>query len=101
LIYETRKNGKRRSNLNVAIKHWLEALKGYRKSKYHDIWAKIHQHLALSYGALIQTVDPAASSTQMSEEEFAEQMSKLVEKWIASCTNALQYSTPTNDAMDW
>jgi tetratricopeptide (TPR) repeat protein len=93
LIYCRRKNGKPRSNSKVAIKHFVEALKVFTKSTHRDDWAKTHEYLALSYTPLIDL----ASLTQASDERFAE----LVEKHIASCTNALQVCTPTYDAMAW
>jgi tetratricopeptide (TPR) repeat protein len=93
LLYFQRTNGKRRSNAKVAIKHWLEALKVFTKSKHRDDWAKTHQYLTLSYAQLVNL----ESLTKVSEEEAAE----LVEKCIASCTNALQVCTPTYKAMAW
>jgi hypothetical protein len=100
LVYYDRKNGKRRSNLKVAITHLVEALKVFTKSEYLRSWVTTHEYLALSYFVLV-TVDPAASSAKMSEEEFAEKQSKLVEKLIASCTNALQVYTPTYGPTSW
>jgi tetratricopeptide (TPR) repeat protein len=101
LIYYNRKNGKRRSNVKVAIKHWLEALKVFTKSKHLNKWATAHQSLALGYSELFETADRAASLAKMSEEEFAEQKSAWQEKWIASCTNALQVFTPTYGSTSW
>jgi tetratricopeptide (TPR) repeat protein len=100
-IYFARKNGKRRSNLKVAIKHLVEALKVYTKSKNRWDWAETHECLAASYGALRNTADRAASLAIMSEEEFAEEQSALLEKSISSCTNALELYTPTYGPASW
>jgi tetratricopeptide (TPR) repeat protein len=97
LRYYKRTNGKRRSNLKVAIKHWLEALKVFTKSEHRNDWAKTHKYLAMSYGQLI----PLGSLTEMSKERNAEEQSRLVEKIIASSTNALQVFTPTYDPTAW
>jgi hypothetical protein len=88
-IYHKRTNGKRGSNLKVAIKHFLEALKVSTKSEHRESWAKIHEHLAMSYEQL------------MCNEEFTEGISALVEQRIASCKNALQVCSPTYDATAW
>jgi hypothetical protein len=101
LGYYKRKNGNRRSNLKVAIKHFIETLKEFTKSKQRNNWAKVHQYLAMAYGELISTADPAASLTKMSKEEFAEEISALVEKWIASSKNALQVFSLTHDPTAW
>jgi hypothetical protein len=100
-IYHMRKNGNRRSNVKVAIKHFVEALKVITKSKHRDDWAKTHQCLALSYAVLINTADRAASLAKMSEEEFNKVQSALVEKCIASCKDALQVYSTTDDAPAW
>jgi hypothetical protein len=91
VIYFRRKNGKRRSNLKVAIKHLVEALKVYTKSKDRDNWARTHEYLALSYGALLR----------LASKEAVEEISALVEKWIVSTTNALQVFSPTHDPKAW
>jgi tetratricopeptide (TPR) repeat protein len=101
VIYYERTNGKRHSNAKVAIKHLVEALKVFTKSKHCDKWANIHEYLALSYAVLCSTADRAASLAKMSKEEFAEQKSALLEKCIASCTNALQVFTPTYGLTSW
>jgi tetratricopeptide (TPR) repeat protein len=93
LLYFKRTNGKFRSNVKVALKHWFEALKVFTKSTHRDKWAKTHQHLALLYAQQIHF----AGLTKVSDEEFA----KLVQKCIASSTNALQVYTPTSNAMAW
>jgi hypothetical protein len=92
LIYYWRKNGKRYINLKVAIKHLVEALKVFTKSKHPDKWAETHEYLALSYWGLIQSGISALTD---------EEMSTLVEKCIASSTNALQVFTPTNNPASW
>jgi tetratricopeptide (TPR) repeat protein len=95
LSYYERKNGKRRSNLKVAIKHFVEALKVFTKSKHPDKWARIHEHLALSYGLLF------TNFVTVSVEELTEEESAMLEKCIASCTNALQVFTPTYGPASW
>jgi hypothetical protein len=100
-IYYTRKNGKRRSNAKVAIKHLVEALKVFTKSKHPKQWAKTHEYLSMSYAQLIYTADRATSLAKMSAEEFADDISALVEKCIASSTNALQVFTPTCGPTSW
>jgi hypothetical protein len=100
-IYESRKNGEPRSNAKVAIKHRVEALKVFTKSKYREDWAKTHQRLAFLYEKLINAADRAGSLTKMFEEEFNEEMSPLVEKCIESCKNALQVVSATYDAPAW
>jgi tetratricopeptide (TPR) repeat protein len=94
-------NGKPRSNVKVAIKHSAGALKVFTKSINRDDWAKTHKYLALSYDLLFNTADRTASLAKMSEEEFAEKQSTLVEKWIASLKNALQVYTPTYRPTSW
>jgi tetratricopeptide (TPR) repeat protein len=101
LIYHKGKNGKRRSNSKVAIKHLVEASKVFTKSKDRNDWATTHQCLALSYWQLINSADYAASLAIMSKEEYTEQMSTLVEKCIASSTDALQVLSTTYDAPTW
>jgi tetratricopeptide (TPR) repeat protein len=101
MIYNDRKNGDRHSNLKIAIKHWLEALKVLTKSKHRDEWAHAHNCLAMAYWQLISTADRAASLAKMPEEQFAEEQSALMEKCIASSTNALQVYSTTNDALTW
>jgi tetratricopeptide (TPR) repeat protein len=100
-IYNERKNGDRRSNMKVAIKHWLEALKVFTKSQHRDDWAKTHYYLGLSYEELLRTSAQAAKFATMPDEKFAMEMSNLVEKSIASCTNALQVYSTTNDPASW
>jgi hypothetical protein len=68
LIYSERKNGRRRSNFKVAIKHFVEASKVFNKAKNPINWATAHQYLALSYSNLITTADRAAILAKMSEE---------------------------------
>jgi hypothetical protein len=91
LIYVSRKNGRLRSNMKVAIKHLLEALKVFTKSTHRDDWAKAHQYLALSYNMLIASI----------EEQAPEEIPTLVEKCIASSTNALQVFSTANFAPIW
>jgi tetratricopeptide (TPR) repeat protein len=101
MIYCDRKNGKRRSNLILSIKHFREALKVFTKSRRRDDWADTHKRLALSYAALVHTVDGAESLANMSEEEYREEKSTLVEKCITSSTNALQVFSTTYSATSW
>jgi hypothetical protein len=101
VIYKKRKNGEPRSNLKVAIKHWLEGLKVFTKSKHRKDWATAHEYLATSYGQLINSADYAASLAIMSKEAFTEEMSTLVEKCIASCNNALQVYSTTHGPGNW
>jgi tetratricopeptide (TPR) repeat protein len=101
VIYVNRKNGKLRSNMKVAIKHLLEALKVFTKPKHRDDWAKTHECLALSYGQLHNTAKEAAHLAKMSQEAFTEEMSTLAEKCIASCTNALQVFSTTYYPVRW
>jgi hypothetical protein len=96
MIYFHRKNGNRRSNMKVAIKHLVNALKVFTKSKHRDDWAKTHEYLAMSYAEL-----QAANLTKTSKEKYAEEQSTLVEKCIASSTNALQVFTPTYGSTSW
>jgi hypothetical protein len=95
VMYFTRKNGKRRSNLKVAVKHLVEALKVFTKSEHRNAWAKTHEFLAMSYEQLMKTADRAASLVKMSGEEFAEKQSTLEEKWFASSKNAVEVLYPT------
>jgi tetratricopeptide (TPR) repeat protein len=102
LIYYNRKNGKRRSNSKVAVKHLVEALKVFTKSKHRNAWAMTHQHLGLSYWQLVQI--PVRMPAKLSKEKFVErfeQLSTLVEKCIASCTNTMQVFTPTCHPEGW
>jgi hypothetical protein len=99
--YYERTNGNRHSNLKVAIKHLVEALKVYTKSSHRDDWANTHEHLTMSYGKLVVTAHGGASLTKVSKEELAEEKSALIEKCIVSCTNALQVLTPTYDPASW
>jgi hypothetical protein len=103
VIYVNRKNGKLRSNVKVAIKHLLEALKVFTKSTHRKKWAQTHQVLALGYEQLVNPAFHAASlaKTKMSQEAFAVELSTLVEKCIASCKNALQVLSTTYDAPSW
>jgi tetratricopeptide (TPR) repeat protein len=101
MIYFRRQNGNERSNMKVAIKHFVEALKVLTKSKHRKDWARTHQCLALSYWQLISSADLDISLTKMSKEEFIEAMSPLVEKCIASCKDALQVFSTTNEGPDW
>jgi hypothetical protein len=105
LVYFNRKNGKLRSNMKVAIKHLVEASKVLTKSKHRDDWAKTHQTLALAYRQLINPAEEALmislAKTKMSQEARVEELSTLVEKCIASCTNALQVFSTTNFAPAW
>jgi hypothetical protein len=96
--YFRRKNGQRRSNLKVAIKHLVEASKVLTESKHPHEWAETHQCLAVSYFGLFNR--QSASLAEMSEDQFAEQ-SALLEKCIASCANALQVFTPAYSALSW
>jgi tetratricopeptide (TPR) repeat protein len=96
-IYARRTNGKRHSNLKVAIKHLSEALKVYTKSTQRDKWAKTQEQLAMLNGQLIQI----GRSAETSEEAYAEEISELAEKWIVSCKNALQVFTPTYGPKSW
>jgi hypothetical protein len=102
LLYYHRQNGKRRSNLKVAVKHLVEALKVFTKSKHPDEWATSHQHLGLSYWQIVQIPVrmPATLSQEKCVERF-EQLSTLVEKCIASCTNTMQVFTPTCHPEGW
>jgi hypothetical protein len=67
-IYFTRKNGKRRSNLKVAIKHLVEALKVFTKSKNLNKWANTHKCLAMSYNELFETANLASNLAKVPEE---------------------------------
>jgi hypothetical protein len=95
MVYFHRTNGKGRSNVKVAIKHFVESLKVFTKSKHRDDWAKAHRWLALSYGQLV------TDFANTSKEACAGAESTLVEKWIASCENALEVFSTTRDAPDW
>jgi tetratricopeptide (TPR) repeat protein len=97
LVYYKRKNGKSHSNMKVAIKHLVEALKVFTKSKHPFSWANAHEHLALSCWRLIQI----GHSANMSAKEFAEELNRLLEKSIVSWTNALQVFTPTYNPASW
>jgi hypothetical protein len=99
-IYSTRKNGKRRSNLKLAVKHLVEALKVFTKSKHRNDWARTHEYLALSYSELCDTSERAANFAKFGEE-YAEEQSALVEKCIVSSTNALQVFTPAHAPTSW
>jgi hypothetical protein len=97
VIYFGRKNGKPRSNVKVAIKHLGEALKVFTESEHPDKWAKTHQWLASSYSELIRL---AFSLLDKSNKEVSE-ISALMEKWIASSTNAMQVFSPTHNPKAW
>jgi hypothetical protein len=101
LVYYKRTNGRRRSNAKVVIKHVVEALKVFTKSEHPKQWAKCHQGLVMSYSMLFNYTDPPASWDTMSEEEFSEEISPLVEKCITSCKNALQIFSTTYDPAAW
>jgi hypothetical protein len=101
MIYNERTNGKRCSNLKVSIKHFVEALKVFTKSKHLNKWVNTHKWLAMSYAQVVGTTDRAAGLAKMSEVEFTAEMSALVEKCIASSTNALQVFSRTHDPTAW